>query len=111
MSKKAPSVPSATGGVRRALTTGRQSSALGAVNVVLVLVESLGHFLDGQGDAVVLAPLLSNSIRARYEVRIGTVPSHGATTNGEFRELCGVEADYRSARKVDGSGRSEERRV
>ena len=104
MSKKAPSVPSATGGVRRALTAGRQSRALGAVNVVLVLVESLGHFLDGQGDAVVLAPLLSDSIRDRYEVRIGTVPAHGATTNGEFRELCGVDADYRSARLVDGSG-------
>ena len=103
MSKKVP-VTSATGGVRRALTAGLQSRALGAVNVVLVLVESMGHFLDGQGDAVVLAPLLSDSIRDRYEVRIGTVPAHGATTNGEFRELCGVDADYRSARLVDGSG-------
>src|SRR5437762_1753971 len=104
MRRKAPSVPSATGGLRRALTTGRQSRALGAVIVVLVIVESLGHFLDEQGDAVVLAPLLSDSIRDRYELRIGTVPSHGATTSGEFRELCGLDADYRSARLVDGSG-------
>src|SRR5256885_3189935 len=95
-------VVSASGNVRLALASAPRSRSLEGTNVVLVLVESLGHLLDVQGDSDVLAPLLSDGIRARYKVRFGTVVSRGATTNGEFRELCGVDSDYRRARHVDG---------
>jgi len=97
---KPTTVMAATDGIRRTLTSGGPVSALGGADVVLVLVESLGHFSAAGVDSQVLAPLLSELVTRRYEVRFGTVPAHGATTNGELRELCQAGADYRMVRQV-----------
>src|SRR5207245_1958944 len=75
--------------------------AIGAVHVVLVIVESLGRTKDSTGDSATFAPLLSEAVRRQYVVRVGTVPFHGATTSGELRELCGVAADYRAVNRVN----------
>lgn len=65
--------------------------------VVLVLVESWGSFIDTNSTRRVIEPLLSPRVRARYVVRQGVTPFHGATSNGEFRELCGIDASYMDA--------------
>jgi phosphoglycerol transferase MdoB-like AlkP superfamily enzyme len=66
-------------------------------NIVLVIVESLGHMLPTQGQSQNfgsgLAPELDRVLEAvrlsgRYSVQTGLVPFHGLTTAGEFRELC-----------------------
>ncbi len=98
---KLPSMMSATDGIRRMLTSGTARGFLGADNVVLVIVESMGHFKAAGVDSQVLAPLLSDLIASRYEIRVGTVAARGATTNGELRELCEAEADYRQVRRVE----------
>ena len=100
---RAPSVMAATANLRQALMSNPYAPSLGASHIVLILVESLGHFRDVDVDSVVLAPLLSESVRRRYDVRGGTVPARGATTEGEFRELCGVDANYLRVRQVDAS--------
>jgi Sulfatase len=76
------------------------ANAIGAVHVVLVIVESLGRAKDSTWDLATFAPLLSEAVRRQYVVRVGTVPAHGATTSGELRELCGVAADYRRVGRV-----------
>jgi hypothetical protein len=65
-----------------------------AVNIVLVIVESLGHFRTEGSDSTLFAPLLTPAIYQLYDVRLGTVPAHGATTSGELRELCGLRGDF-----------------
>ncbi len=96
-----PSMMSATDGIRQALTSGVGGSSVGAVDVVLVIVESMGHFKAAGVDSQVLAPLLSDVVASRYRIRVGTVAARGATTNGELRELCEAEADYRKVRRVE----------
>jgi len=94
---------SATGRLREELKTPASAHSLGAQDVVLVIVESLGQLKGSEGDSLILGPLLSDEIRRRYRVNTGTVPTHGATTSGELRELCGVDTDYRRVAAVDGT--------
>lgn len=63
-------------------------------NVLLVVVESMGLLRDPALRARVWAPIMTDSIHARYRIRLGTTPFHGGTTSGELRELCGIYADY-----------------
>lgn len=85
-----PTAPRATESAAAALAVG---GGLRGENVLLVLVESLGAYASGRAaDEQLLAPLLGEAVRARYEVKVGTVPFAGATTPGEFRELCGAAA-------------------
>src|SRR5439155_15680688 len=72
-----------------------------AADIVYILVESHGHLRDSAEDSVVLAPLLSQRIGQQQSIRRGTVPTYGATTPGELRELCGVRADYRDLDRID----------
>ena len=101
MAPRVLSGPPATDALRSSLIAGSHTDSLGARHVLLVIVESLGHSVDRNGDSTVLAPLLSLSIRARYDIRSGTVRTHGATTSGELRELCNIDADYRVVDEVD----------
>lgn len=59
-------------------------------NVVLVVVESWGHGKDSSWDTAVTSAFDDPGIAARYDVERGTVPFHGPTVPGEFRELCGL---------------------
>ena len=94
-------VRSATEDLRAHVAGGSSNKGIGAVHVVLVIVESLGSTKDSTGDSAAFAPLLAEAVRRRYDVRVGTVPFHGATTSGELRELCGVGADYRAVNRLD----------
>ena len=58
-------------------------------NLVIVLVESWGLSTDLPLNEALVQPYLQPELRARYEVVQGTVPFHGATVEGESRELCG----------------------
>lgn len=68
-----------------------------AVDVGVVIVESLGQFRDQREDSALFAILSDSAISARYVVRRGTVPYDGPTTAGEFRELCGQRRTYLTA--------------
>jgi len=92
---------SATGQLRRVLNTSSPAHSIGAQHLVIVIVESLGQLEDSAGAPLILGPLLSGDVRRRYTINIGTVQTHGATTSGELRELCGVDTDYRSVGAVD----------
>jgi hypothetical protein len=61
-------------------------------NIVLVLVESWGSARNSAWQAAVTAPLRDPAITDMYSVETGTVPFHGPTVPGEFRELCGVSS-------------------
>jgi len=93
-------IPAATDRLRRRLVIGPTPTAVGSLldeDVLLVIVESLGQAVDDSLNHLVLSPLLGQNVRERYEVRKGTVPFSGATSSGEFRELCGEDRDYRLA--------------
>lgn len=68
--------------------------------IVLIVVESMG-VPRGADLEEAFGPLATPAVRARYEVRTGTVPFAGATTSGEFRELCGVRMSHASVRRYD----------
>jgi phosphoglycerol transferase MdoB-like AlkP superfamily enzyme len=93
-------IPSATGTLREGMANHAELTASSEQNIVLVVVESFGHFRHAGSDSVLLQPLLDPAIRARYEVRAGVVPAHGATTSGEIRELCGVRGDFLFIRRM-----------
>ena len=65
--------------------------------IVLVLVESWGSFVDTNSARRIIEPLLSADVARRYVVREGVTPFHGATSNGEFRELCAIDGNYMDA--------------
>jgi hypothetical protein len=65
-------------------------------NVVLVVVESLGVFKDGEVMDRLMSPLLGPKVQDRYQVSRRQVPFAGSTTTAEFRELCGVAMSYYS---------------
>jgi hypothetical protein len=69
--------------------------------VVLVLVESWGYSAASPISSHIEAPLFSEPIRNRYQVRKGTVPFEGSTVNAEMRELCGIRGGFRESR-LDG---------
>jgi phosphoglycerol transferase MdoB-like AlkP superfamily enzyme len=58
-------------------------------NVVLILVESWGKARVADLEAALVRPYADEGLFHKYTVRQGTVPFHGATINGEARELCG----------------------
>jgi len=99
--EKIVAVASSTETLRGIAASDVPHESLGATDIILVIVESLGHFKDSMEDSVVLGPLLSPNIRQLYTIRTGTVPTRGATTSGELRELCGVRADFRDVNRID----------
>ena len=64
-------------------------------NLALISVESLGLPTDSKAALALLAPLMGPELRAKYTVEQGSVPFHGVTMDGEFRELCGVRLEQR----------------
>lgn len=89
-------VASATSALFRDVA-GQPPGRVGATNVGLVIVESMGQLLDHRADSALFSALLDTAIAARYQVRRGTVRFDGPTTGGEFRELCGELRTYRTA--------------
>lgn len=88
---------SATLGVLAAARGIDPSRDLGRANVGLVIIESLGLFRRPAANQAFFAPFLTPAMAERYTVRMGDVPFSGATTSGEFRELCAVVYDHRRA--------------
>jgi hypothetical protein len=62
-------------------------------NVVLVVVESMGRFVDEQTQQLLLREFHDPKLLSRYDVRFKKTPFHGATIQGEFRELCRVRLE------------------
>jgi phosphoglycerol transferase MdoB-like AlkP superfamily enzyme len=83
-------VPSAATRLAR-LDTGSAPLGTSATlpNVVLVLVESWGQSRAADLEAAIVRPYADEGLSERYTISQGTVPFHGATLNGESRELCG----------------------
>lgn len=65
--------------------------------IVLVILESMG-LPRGTSQEQIWAPFMTDAIAERYEVRTGAVPFLGATTAGEFREMCGIRMTHLSVR-------------
>ncbi len=61
-------------------------------HVIVILVEALGMPASPAEKALFDADWNRPAWKARYDVRHGSVPYFGSTTNGELRELCGVWA-------------------
>jgi len=91
---------SATAALREVVDSDPKGMTPPVQNIVLVVVESFGHFRRPSSDSMLLEPLLNPAIRDHYEVRAGVVPAHGATTSGEIRELCGVRGDFLFVRRI-----------
>ncbi len=62
-------------------------------NIVLIVIESMGKYLDPQSQSLMLQPIENSAVKQRYSVHIREVPFHGSTIHGEFRELCGVRLE------------------
>ena len=73
------------------------AGAPGARHVVLVIVESLPRFRSDAAQRALMQALDDSALASRYDVRTGDVPFLGATTAGEFRELCGEQRTFRNA--------------
>ena len=69
-------------------------------NVLVVVVEALGHFADPQQEAFLRQPFEDPELRRRYDVSFGTTTYYGSTTAAELRELCDTREPY--ARIVSG---------
>lgn len=65
-------------------------------NVVVIVVEALGAPTDATARSLFEQAWNRPQWRARYDVRQGTTPYYGSTTNGELRELCGIWSSYNS---------------
>lgn len=83
----------------RAVVGAADSAAEVPARIVLVVVEAMG-VPRGADLAAVFGPLTDARLAQRYEIRTGTVPFAGATTSGEFRELCGIRMSHVSARQA-----------
>lgn len=82
----------------RAAVTGADSASAIPARIVLVVVEAMGA-PRGADLAAAFGPLTDPRVTQRYAIRTGTVPFAGATTSGEFRELCGIRMSHVSARQ------------
>jgi len=60
-------------------------------NVVVVIVESMGRFLNPAAEKLWLSRFSSVALSSRYHIHFGEVPFTGRTIQGEFRELCQVQ--------------------
>lgn len=89
-------VESATSPLLARLRAGDER-ATGARHVVLVIVESLARFRSDAVHRALMQTLDDSALARRYDVRTGDVPFLGATTAGEFRELCGEQRTFRNA--------------
>ncbi|MGN6591950.1 MAG: hypothetical protein ACTHJX_03540 [Terriglobales bacterium] len=72
--------------IASAASATRPARVPGQPNVVLVLVESWGEAEDPQLRQALVAPF--NALSDRYQVTSGMTAFHGATGDGELRELC-----------------------
>ena len=81
-----------------ATTSGFRQAALSADrrNVLLIVVESLGHLADPAGQSVLMSPLNDPELIKRYDVRTGSTTYYGSTTAAEMRELCNTREPYQS---------------
>jgi hypothetical protein len=89
-------IDSATGnsGFNEAMTTA------GGRNVLVVVVEALGHFADPAQQAFLLKSFDDPALRSRYDVSTGLATYYGSTTAAELRELCHTREPY--DRVIDG---------
>lgn len=88
----------ATDALRAAVTSADSASV--PARIVLVVVEALG-VPRGADLSAAFGPLTEHRMTQRYQIRTGTVPFAGATTSGEFRELCGIRMSHVSARQSE----------
>ncbi len=63
-------------------------------NVLLVIVEGLGHLADPAQRAFLLEPLTSPALQNRYDITQGSTAFFGSTTAAEMRELCATRSFY-----------------
>jgi hypothetical protein len=78
-------------------TSGFRPAALAAKgNVVLVMVEALGHFDDPARQNILLSPFADPALNRRYQVTNGSTTYYGSTTAGEMRELCDSREPYQA---------------
>lgn len=84
----------------RAAVSGADSAADVPARIVLVVVEAMG-VPRGADLTAAFGPLTSPRVARRYRIRTGVVPFAGATTSGEFRELCGIRMSHVSARHAE----------
>lgn len=75
-------------GFRAAALSGRSR------NVLLVVVEALGHFADPARQRLLLQPFEDPELIKRYDVTTGTTTYYGSTTAAEMRELCNTREPY-----------------
>ncbi len=76
------------------LETGIDPDTLKSRNLVVIMVELLGVPKDSHDKAIMDRIWDPARWSDRYDVRRGTTPYFGSTTNGELRELCAVWADH-----------------
>ncbi len=83
-------------------SSGFNKAVMGASkrNVLVVVVEAMGHFEDPQHEAFLLHAFDDADLRKRYDVSTGTTTYYGSTTAAELRELCETREPY--ARVVGG---------
>lgn len=93
-------VDAATDDLRQALSTATPESWTGPKKIVVVVLESMG-LPKGTSESELWAPFMTEAISKRYEVRTGQVPFLGATTAGEFRELCGIRMTHMAVRRSE----------
>lgn len=86
-------VDAATDALRLAVQDATKDSWAGPNKIVLVVLESMGLPKATSADEM-WAPFMNPEIARRYEVRTGKVAFSGATTAGEFRELCGIRMTH-----------------
>jgi hypothetical protein len=79
-------VPSATLPVFRALGDGSRLPN----RVVVVVVESLGEFVEPAANKLQFAALENADLARRYRIEKGNVEFAGSTVPGELRELCRI---------------------
>lgn len=87
----------ATDELRRALGGATAETWSAPRKIVLVIMESMG-LPRGTSEEEIWAPFMTEAIAKRYEVRTGAVPFLGATTAGEFREMCGIRMTHIAVR-------------
>lgn len=84
------------------LASGIAARADGRRHVMIVMMEAMGAPTNPAIDRLMFERWRRSDIARRYDVRFGTAPYHGSTTNGELRELCGRWGDYESVMgKID----------
>ena len=93
-------VTAATDELRLTLQGATKETWAGPNKVVLVVLESMG-LPKGTSAEEMWAPFMTEAISKRYEVRTGRVPFLGATTAGEFRELCGIRMTHMAVRRAE----------